>query len=113
VAEIEVEEGPVVSTLDTVEKARAVMQQFGFDWTSVIDDGELIGWLDERMLAGAKRVADVTPQKFSAYVTGQDSLRQALDSIATSRTNVAVVVTEGQRYRGILTVERISEEIIS
>ncbi|HET6770362.1 MAG TPA: betaine/proline/choline family ABC transporter ATP-binding protein [Actinomycetota bacterium] len=113
VADIEVEEGPVVSPLDTVEKARAVMEQFGFDWTSVIDDGELIGWLDERMLAGAKLVADVTPQKFSAYVTGQDSLRQALDSIATSRTNVAVVVTEGQRYRGILTVERISEEIIS
>jgi osmoprotectant transport system ATP-binding protein len=113
VADIEVEEGPAVSPLDTVEKARVVMEQFGFDWTSVIDEGELLGWVDERMLDGAKRVADVTPHKFSAYVTGENSLRQALDSIATSRTNVAVVVTEGQRYRGILTIERISEEIIS
>src|SRR5919106_3252759 len=113
VADIEVEEGPVVSPHDTVEKARAVMRQFGFAWTSVIDDGELLGWVDERMLEVAERVGEVTPRKFSAYVTGDDSLRQALDAIATSRTNVAVVVTEGQQYRGILTIERISEEIIS
>ena len=113
VTDIEVEEGPVVSPHDTVEKARAAMQQFGFDWTSVIEDGELLGWVDERILGGVERVGEVTPQRFSAYVTGEDSLRQALDSIATSRTNVAVVVTEGQRYRGILTIEKISEEIIS
>jgi osmoprotectant transport system ATP-binding protein len=113
VADIEVEEGPMVSPDDTVEKALAVMHPFGFDWTSVIDDGKLLGWVDERMLNGANRVGDVTPQKFSAHVTGEDSLRQALDSIATSRTNVAVVVTEGQQYRGILTIDRISEEIIS
>jgi CBS domain-containing protein len=108
-----VEEGPVVSPHDTTEKARAVMQQFELDWTSVIDDGELLGWVDEPMLGGAERVGEVTPRKFSAYVTGADSLRQALDAIATSRTNVAVVVNEGQRYRGILTIERISEETTS
>jgi CBS domain-containing protein len=89
------------------------MRQFGFAWTSVIDDGELLGWVDERMLEGAERVGEVTPRKFSAYVTGDDSLRQALDAIATSRTNVAVVVTEAQQYRGILTIDRISEEIAS
>jgi osmoprotectant transport system ATP-binding protein len=113
VADIEVEEGPVVSPHDTVERARAVMRQFGFAWTSVIDDGELLGWVDERMLEVAERVGEVTPRKFSAYVTGDDSLRQALDAIATSRTNVAVVVTEAQQYRGILTIDRISEEIAS
>jgi CBS domain-containing protein len=102
-----------VSPEDTAEKARSVMREFGFDWTSVIEDGELLGWVDEGMLRDSTRVGDVTPRRFSAYVTGGDSLRQALDSIATSRTNVAVVVTEAQRYRGILTVERISEEIIS
>jgi osmoprotectant transport system ATP-binding protein len=113
VADIEVEEGPVVSPNDAVEKARTVMREFGLDWTSVIDDGELLGWVDERMLDGVDRVGDATPRRFSAYVTGDDSLRQALDSIATSRTNVAVVVTEGQRYRGILTLERITEEIVA
>ena len=41
------------------------------------------------------------------------SLRQALDSIVTSRTQVAVVAADGQRYNGILTLERISGEIVS
>jgi osmoprotectant transport system ATP-binding protein len=113
VADIEVDEGPVVAPDDTVEKARAVMQQFGFDWTSVVEDGELLGWVDQRTLEGAERVGDATPHRFSAYVSGDDSLRQALDAIATSRTNVAVVVSEGQRYRGVLMIERISGEIIS
>jgi len=113
VSGIEVEEGPVVSPEDSAEKARSVMGELGFDWISVIEDGELLGWVDERMLEGKERVGDAEPRRFSAYVTAEDSLRQALDSIVTSRTNVAVVVTEGQHYRGILTLERVSKEIVS
>jgi osmoprotectant transport system ATP-binding protein len=113
VSEIEVEEGPVVSPSDPAEAARAAMTESGFDWVSVIEDGELLGWIDEEALEGAERVAEATARKFSAYVTQNDSLRQALDSIVTSRTNVAVVVSEGQRYLGILTLERISKEIVS
>jgi osmoprotectant transport system ATP-binding protein len=113
VSEIEVEEGPVVSPSDPTEAARNLMRETGFAWVSVIEDGELLGWIDEEALKGAERVADATPRKFGAYVTQEDSLRQALDSIVTSRTNVAVVVSEGQRYLGILTLERISKEIVS
>jgi osmoprotectant transport system ATP-binding protein len=113
VADIGVDAGPVVAPDDDVEKARAVIRELGLGWASVIDQGELLGWVDEAMLEGTMRVAETTPRRFSAYVTADDSLRQALDSIVTSRTNVAVVVTEGQRYRGILTLERISREIVS
>ncbi|MGH2675357.1 MAG: ABC transporter ATP-binding protein [Actinomycetota bacterium] len=113
VSELEVEEGPVVSPEDPAEKARAVMRELGFGWVSVIDDGELLGWVDEAMLEGKDRVGEAGPRRFSAYVTAEDSLRQALDSIVTSRTNVAVVVTKGQRYRGILTLERVSKEIVA
>jgi osmoprotectant transport system ATP-binding protein len=113
VSEIEVEEGPVVAPSDTVEHARKVMSESGFGWISVIEDGELLGWIDEGALRSVERIADTVPRKFSAYVTVNDSLRQALDSIVTSRTNVAVVVTEGQRYLGLLTLERVSREIIS
>jgi osmoprotectant transport system ATP-binding protein len=113
VSDIEVERGPVVSPSDPAEKARDVMRETGFAWVSVIEDGELLGWIDEEALRGADQVADTTARKFSAYVTADDSLRQALDSIVTSRTNVALVVSEGQRYRGILTLERISKEIVS
>jgi osmoprotectant transport system ATP-binding protein len=113
VSEIEVEEGPVVSPADRAEAARTMMTETGFGWVSVIEDGELLGWIDQEALEGAERVAEATPRRFGAYVTQDDSLRQALDSIVTTRTNVAVVVSEGQRYLGILTLERISKEIVS
>jgi osmoprotectant transport system ATP-binding protein len=113
VGEIEVEEGPVVSPDASVEETVAEMERFGFDWVSVVKDGELLGWVDRRSVDGKRTVGEAAPRKFSAYVEAKSSLREALDSIVTSRTQVAVVVTEGQRYRGILTLDRISREIVS
>ncbi|MFP5299088.1 MAG: ATP-binding cassette domain-containing protein, partial [Actinomycetota bacterium] len=113
VGDLEVEQGPVVSPAASSQEALAEMDRFGLDWVSVVESGELAGWVDRASMQTAKSVRDVTPRPFSAYVTAQSSLRQALDSIVTSRTNVAVVVTEGQTYRGILTMERISKEIVS
>ena len=113
ISEIEVEEGPVVSPGDPADTARELMRSTGFAWVSVIRDGDLLGWVDEEALQGSDHVGDAAPRKFSAYVTADDSLRQALDAIVTSRTNVAVVVSEGQRYMGILTLGRISKEIVS
>jgi len=80
---------------------------------SVVEGGELLGWVDHDALEGCATAGEATARPFSAYVTARDSLRQALDSIVTSRTAVAVVVTEGQHYRGILTLERISKEIVA
>jgi osmoprotectant transport system ATP-binding protein len=113
VSSIAVEDGPVVSSSSTVDQALGLMDSFGLDWASVVVEGELLGWVDRRMLESCQVVGQATPRPFSAYVTGKSSLREALDSIVTSRTNVAVVVSEGQRYRGILTLERISKEIVS
>ena len=113
VSEIQVEEGPVVSATDNAEEARRVIEKFGLGWVSVLEDGELLGWIDQHALEGKQRVSETSPRRFSAYVTERDSLRQALDSIVTSRTQVAVVVSRGQRYRGILSLERVSQEIVS
>jgi osmoprotectant transport system ATP-binding protein len=113
VGDLDVEEGPVVDSSATAEEARAMVEKFGFGWTSVVDDGELLGWVDADSLEGVSTVAEATPRPFSAYVAEESSLRQALDSIVTSRTNVAVVATEGQHYRGILTLERVTQEILS
>jgi osmoprotectant transport system ATP-binding protein len=113
VSDIEVEEGPVVFPDDSVDRARKAMAEFDLDWVSVIDEGNLLGWVDERALEGKNTVGEAEPRRFSAYVTDENSLRQALDSIVTSRTRVAVVVTEDQRYRGILTLERVSREIVT
>ncbi|HEY7875642.1 MAG TPA: betaine/proline/choline family ABC transporter ATP-binding protein [Actinomycetota bacterium] len=113
VADIAVEEGPVVASSDAPDAARAEMARFGLDWTSVVDEGQLRGWIDDAALEGAARVGDAVVRPFSAYVTNDSSLRHALDSIVTSRTRVAVVVSEEQTYRGILTLERISKEIVT
>jgi osmoprotectant transport system ATP-binding protein len=113
VDQIEVEPGPVVSGGATVEEARKAIDSFGEGWVSVVDDGQLKGWLDPATLEGVRTVAEAKPRPFSAYVTGQSSLRQALDSIVSSRTQVAVVLGEGQRYLGILTLERLSKEILA
>lgn len=113
VGDIATEKGPVVAPSTTADEALRVIADAGFGWTSVVVDGELLGWVDEAGLAGSSTAGDASPRPFSAYVTAQDSLRQALDSIVTSRTGVAVVASEGQRYAGILTLERISREIVS
>ncbi|MGH2787158.1 MAG: betaine/proline/choline family ABC transporter ATP-binding protein [Actinomycetota bacterium] len=113
VAEIEVEAGPVVSSDASSSEARGAMEKFGDDWAAVVDSGELKGWIGAGDLEGRDSVVSVSPKKFSAYVTAGSSLRQALDSIVTSRTQVAVVVDADEHYRGILTLDRVSKEIIS
>lgn len=113
VAEIEVEEGPVVSSSTSSQEAVATMESSNLDWAAVVDDGQLRGWVSPAALEGKATVGDAEIRKFSAYVTANSSLRHALDSIVTSRTQVAVVVDRDERYRGILTLERVSREIIT
>jgi osmoprotectant transport system ATP-binding protein len=111
ISAIKVDPGPVVAPSAPADDAQRAISEGSLGWVSVVDDGELLGWIDESDLASASTVAEVKPHRFSAYVTAQDSLRAALDSIVTSETNVAVVVSEGQRYLGILTLDLLSEEI--
>jgi CBS domain-containing protein len=101
----------VVGPGTTADEARRAIVEGGMGWVSVVDGDDLLGWIDESDLASARSAADTTPHRFSAYVTVKSSLRTALDSIVTSETNVAVVVSEGQRYLGILTMERLTQEI--
>jgi osmoprotectant transport system ATP-binding protein len=113
VGDLDVEEGPLVSSDTSAEDAMKVIEHYGLGWASVVDDGELRGWVEMAALQGVSTVAEAEVRRFSAYVTADSSLRQALDSIVTSRTNVAVVASQGQRYVGILTLERITREIVS
>ena len=113
VEDIEIEEGPVVAPNASVDEAYRAMEQHDFDWVSVVEDGDLLGWVDRGSLKGKSAVSEASARPFSAYVALGSTLRQALDSIVTSRTKVAVVASEGQRYRGILTLDRVSREIVS
>ncbi len=59
------------------ETALGVMKSFGYDWVSVVHDGDLLGWVDARMLERVATVGEATPRRFSAYVTLDSTLRQA------------------------------------
>lgn len=113
VGEIEIERGPVVAPDMPVDEAFRAMDEFGFDWVSVVEGRLLLGWVGRDSLKSVERVGDARARPFSAYVTKKSTLRHALDSIVTSRTHVAVVAEEEQEYAGILTLERISREITS
>jgi osmoprotectant transport system ATP-binding protein len=114
IAEIEIEQGPVVKRDASSSEAREQMHKFDLDWTSVVDgEGRLLGWIGASSLDGHGSLTDIQPRPFGAYLTSADSLRQALDSIVTSQTHVAVVVSTDGRYQGILSLERISQEIVA
>jgi hypothetical protein len=50
-------------------------------------------------------------RRFRSWLTLDSSLRVALDAVVSSHTNVAAVF-DGDRYLGMLTAERIGEEIV-
>jgi osmoprotectant transport system ATP-binding protein len=106
------EAGPVVSSTDSVERAREEMARFGTDWVSVVDDGKLLGWVDDDALRDCIRTGEVTLRAFSATVIEGDSLRQALDSIVTSKTGVAAVLDDDGGYVGILSLDGVSQELM-
>ncbi|MPZ74123.1 MAG: betaine/proline/choline family ABC transporter ATP-binding protein [Nitriliruptorales bacterium] len=110
VSEVKADPGPVVSPADSAARAASVAESAGTDWVVVVDDGVLQGWVPVDGLTSA--VGDLTPREFATTVDANNSLRAALDAMITSQTGVAVRISKGRRYEGILTPELLSEEII-
>ena len=104
-AEIELDPGPTVSPKADETEARAVMEKHGTDWVGVVDNGNLIGWVWASDL-GKGEPLEARAQPFKAKLAPSNTLREALDEIITSRTQVAVVC-EGDRYLGMTTLEQI------
>lgn len=105
--------GPSVPADAPLTAARATMQAHGTDWVAVVaGDGILLGWADAAELDGQASLGEVPAHPFSAVVTPASTLREALDAVVTSRTHVAAVVDRGI-YQGILTLEAISQELLS
>ena len=111
VSEVKADPGPVVRREDTGEQARTAAAGAGTDWVVVVDDERrLLGWVATDDVTD--RVGDVSPRPFSTTVHATNSLRAALDAMVTSRTGIAVRVSEGDRYEGILTQELLTQEIL-
>jgi osmoprotectant transport system ATP-binding protein len=108
VSDVERSAGPVVPCTATPEEAKEVMARFGTEWVGVLDGDELLGWTSARDLIGVDTVADAPIERFRASVAPDTALREALDSLITSSTRVAVVL-DGDRYLGMLFIDQISE----
>jgi osmoprotectant transport system ATP-binding protein len=101
--------GPVADVGDPADTARAVMAEHRVDWFGVREHGRLLGWQWGSQLDGTVRADGAEP--FRAVVTPDSTLRSTLDGIVGSLTNVAVVVDEDGRYRGMVRIDEISEGV--
>jgi osmoprotectant transport system ATP-binding protein len=108
---VELVDGPVVASDAGAPDVERVMQKFGVDWFGVLDGECLLGWADRGALAGITRAGDAQLKPFSAPVKPGTSLRETLDALVLSQTNVAVVVDHDNRYLGMLTIEQINEGV--
>ncbi|HVM13658.1 MAG TPA: betaine/proline/choline family ABC transporter ATP-binding protein [Egibacteraceae bacterium] len=112
VSEVTAETGPVVSPDDRGRRALEVARSHGTDWVVVVrDSGKLEGWASLHELSDDQRVDEGEIRPFALQVDAGDSLRAALNAMVMSHTGVAVRVSEGGVYEGILTQELISKEI--
>jgi osmoprotectant transport system ATP-binding protein len=109
VAEVEPGPGVVVGCDASPDDAMEVMKRENVDWVGVVEGDRILGWTWERELEGVSRVGDAPMERFRAIVHPDTPLRQALDGIVTSRTRVAVVLDDEERYRGMLTVDQLAE----
>jgi osmoprotectant transport system ATP-binding protein len=107
--------GPVVAPAAAADEARGVMAAQATDWVAVVDadggEGRLRGWVGAGALDSAGSVADLEPEPFAAVVRPGTTLKAALDTIVTSRTRVAVVVDDDDRYLGVLTIDDLAEGV--
>jgi osmoprotectant transport system ATP-binding protein len=112
VSAVKAEPGPVVSPDDHGRRALLAAEAFGSDWIVVVDaDRRLLGWADAAEAAEKPRVGDAEVRPFRLQVNADDSLRAALNAMVQSHTGVAVRVSDGDRYEGLVTLELLSKEI--
>jgi osmoprotectant transport system ATP-binding protein len=100
-------EGPVVLKGTSTAEAESVMDRHRVDWVGVRNGTGLLGWLWRSEYA-----TGAAPRPFLVTVGPDSTLRAALDAIVSSQTHVAPVI-DGERYLGLLTLEALTEELVS
>jgi osmoprotectant transport system ATP-binding protein len=110
VADVPLSPGAVVAASATPAEAKEVMARFGVDWVGVLDDDRLRGWVGAADLDGLEQVGDAPVERFVSWVTPATALREALDTIVTSRTRAAVVLDD-ERYVGMVFIDQIAEGV--
>ena len=110
VRDVPLSPGAVVAAEASPEEAKEVMARYGVDWVGVLDGNRLRGWAAAGDLDGRPAVGDAPVERFVSWVTPATALREALDTIVTSRTR-ATVVLEDDRYLGMVFLDQIAEGV--
>lgn len=108
VSELPLVDGAVVDVTAGAAEARDAMARFGTTWFAVTQDGRLLGSVDASALRDGVAVGDLPRERVLSWCTPATPVRQALDTLVTSRTNIAVVLDDDERYLGMLDIDAIS-----
>ncbi len=106
--------GPVLSRHDPVDRAAVVMKQYATSWVAVVDDDRLSGWVGADTLAAAGRgtdIGDLPLERFVARARPETPLREALDTILTSRSRIAAVIDDDDRFVGMISIDQLAEAL--
>jgi osmoprotectant transport system ATP-binding protein len=107
---VDLDPGPVVAPGTPVGEARHVAAGYGVDWIGVGTGDRLFGWVPLEQLSGLDGIPGDGLRPFRTRLTTGATLKEALDAIVSSRATVAAVFDQ-DRYLGMLTADRISDEI--
>ncbi len=110
IADVPLERGPVITLGQGGADARNAIAASGITWALVLDEDVLVGWTDTSRLAAADSVERTMVSPLVARVDVSASLREALDSIISSRAEYTAVC-DGDRYLGVLSAAAISKQI--
>ncbi len=112
VSSLNLSPGPVVAVTATTNEAREALVQHGTSWLGLLtSNGHFMGWIHANDLADAADLSGLTPRRTEAVVSPDSTLREALEVILNSRSEVAIVLEGNHRYLGAVTVESIRKEL--
>jgi osmoprotectant transport system ATP-binding protein len=113
VKDIDLWKAPLVRVGEPIASARAAIADADLPHPLVIDEqGRPLGWLSERDLAGATVPANPDAAPYPV-IELDDVLRDALSDLLQSETQYGPVVDDQGRIAGVLSVEIISEFLVS
>jgi len=96
--------------------AREELERQGWPWSAVVgDDGRFLGILDASTDGGAGSVADAVPEadRREFAVGGGTPLEALLRSEPLRRLGALVVVDEGERLIGVVSVEQVHRALVA
>jgi osmoprotectant transport system ATP-binding protein len=113
VKDVDLWKAPLVKVGEPIASAREVIAGADLPHPLVIDEqGRPLGWLSERDLAGAAVPATPAAAPYP-LIELDDVLRDALSDLLQSETQYGPVVDDQGRIAGVLSVEIISEFLVS